>query len=83
VDAVNAQLKLIRQLAESRGCTLYAILFRNAGVGFQWYEEARCKAGVGKDFNTGLVVYHYYPTIEDAYAAEIERLKTLPAMVPS
>lgn len=34
----------------------------------------------GEEFNTGLVVYHYYPTIDDAYAAELERLRALPSV---
>lgn len=74
---MNDKIELIRELGRDRGATLYAILFRNAGVGFHWYEGPR---QVGEEFNTGLVVYRYYPTIDDAYVAELERLRVLPSI---
>lgn len=78
-----------REFAESRGAVLYSILFREAGIGLQWWEEKR--AGTRPDTRGmrltdvilredewnrgGLVVYKYYPTLSEAIAGEWNRLE--------
>ena len=52
--------------------TVFAILWRNAGVGFQFYEGPEEHSDSWRDF---LVVHHYYPTFEEAVEAEYERLQ--------
>lgn len=41
-DRLAYQLQVLESLACEQGATLYAILRRNAGWAFQWYEESRC-----------------------------------------
>lgn len=78
-----------RQYAESKGAVLYSILFREAGIGLQWWEDNR--AGARPDTRgmrlsdivlresewnkRGLVVYKYYPTLSEAIAGEWKRLE--------
>lgn len=38
---VDRRIELLQELAESKGAVLYSILFREAGVGIQWFEEKR------------------------------------------
>lgn len=65
---------------------LYNILFRNAGVGLLFYEppagfeiEYMMGSGIGyhikDEWRKYLVVRHYYPTLEEAVSAELERLE--------
>lgn len=69
--AIHRLLEL-RELAESKGETLYNICFRNAGVGFMWFDQK--KAGAGS-YKKGLYVDKYYDTIEEATVEETKRFK--------
>jgi hypothetical protein len=62
---VIEKLKAIRSMS-----VIYNICYRNAGVGFMFYEEPRSTR-----WEDGLVVYAYYPTLEEAVDAEFLRLK--------
>ena len=50
---------------------VHGILFRNAGVGFQFYEGGTHLRDDGREH---LCVYNYYPTLQEAVEAEHERL---------
>ena len=76
------------QIEQLHQCGLYDILFRNAGVGFLFYEppdgfeiesEDRLIGGLNLPMPTDswkkyLVVHRYYPTLDEAISAEMTRL---------
>lgn len=66
---------------------LYDIQFRREGVGLRFFEEQRARAAErphdwnhvfslenASDIEQGLVVYRYYPSLEEAIAGERQRL---------
>lgn len=83
---VNEKISLLQNFGALVGETLYEIAFRNAGVALVWHSDE--KAGprpeeltlheyvreMGEWTKRGLVVYKYYPTLEDAIAGETDRL---------
>lgn len=76
-------LDSVQRLGEQKGATLYNLLFRKAGWGVQFYENARVPEWVrGKSqhprWTDGLVVYTYKPTLRAALLTELARLKQLP-----
>ena len=66
---------------------LYQILFRNAGVGLQFYEppdgydlkydNSILIEGVTDYWRRYLIIRHYYPTLEEALTAELNRLELI------
>lgn len=53
---------------------IYAILFRTAGVGFQFYTGTEEQCVHDRDWQRYLKVEKYYPTFEDAVEAEFDQL---------
>lgn len=65
-----AKLGAIEQAAH-----IYEICYRNAGVGFCFYEGPYDAEGhIPRDWRQHLVTHNYYPTIHEAIAAEFQRL---------
>lgn len=53
---------------------IYAILYRRAGVAFQFYMGSP----TAEDFHKDLTIWRYYPTFEEAVNAEYEMLTAPP-----
>lgn len=68
---MNDLFNTLIDLAEDNNAVLYNICFRNAGVGFQWYEENT----ENKTWKDGLVVHAYYPSLAEAMEGEFIRLQ--------
>ena len=66
-------LEKLRAIEKSK--VIYNICFRNAGVGFMFYDERLVK---NNDFKTGLTLEHYYPTFTKAVREEYKRLSITP-----
>lgn len=55
---------------------LHQILFRNAGVGFQFYEPPEgFEIEINRSWKKYLIIRQYYPTLEEALSAELARLE--------
>ena len=78
-------IRPLAELAETKDHILYGILFRNAGVGFQWFDENRAGPNPAPNEQSrynlfanrwtgrGLVVYGYKYSISEAIADEMKR----------
>lgn len=75
-------LEDLEELGRSRSTILYALHRRNAGWGFQFYEDWRRSATVASTVQDGLIVYAYHPTEAEAIAAEAARLKEMTPCEP-
>lgn len=63
--------EMVKEIREHR--CVYAILFRNAGVSFEFAEEKNQT----KENEYGLTVYKYYDTFSDAVREEWENINQL------
>lgn len=63
------EIEKLESLANEHGHTIYNILHRNAGWGIQWATKQ------GAEYKDGLVVYFYRPTLAEAVADEIKRIR--------
>lgn len=61
-------LEMLKEIERSK--VIYAILYRRAGVAFQFYEGDLTE----EDFTRNLTVKAYYPTFSEAVNAEWELL---------
>lgn len=65
----------VQDLASSLGATIYNIQFRHQGVGIEWYEPA--VQGPRQDWQTGLIIHGWHPSLPEALAQEAVRLLAL------
>ena len=77
----------LESIENLRNLGLHQILFRNAGVGFQFYEppdgykiDIRDTSGNWKQY---LVIYDYYPTLKEAISAEMTQTSSAEQHPPS
>lgn len=74
-------LEKLEALHNLETCTLYDIMFRNAGVGMMFYYPEKVPNNIlpegrtpPKNWEQGLSVQRYYPTFEECVDAEYARL---------
>lgn len=66
------EIEKLDALGRECGCVIYSIHQAAAGWGCQWYEHA--DKPLPADWNRGIHVYNYYPTITEMIEAEKVRL---------
>ncbi len=71
------ELLELQKLGTEKGYILYDISYRRAGWGVLWHKENSNRPPPGYDWHNDLVVYKYYPTLQEMVEGEMSRLQEL------